>query len=89
MNKLYDYCDVNGIDVFFSVVDSILIKKSELPKLQQFMGTDLGKLHVETESNEAIIRNKGAIYLNEDWFRWSGKSLKGVATSGIRELFLK
>jgi hypothetical protein len=80
MNQLFNFCDIHNIDIYWSVCDSLLIKKEELSKFEKLniLGEGLGKLKIETETTEAIIKNKGAIYLNDNFYRWCGRSMKGV-----------
>jgi hypothetical protein len=89
MNEIFNYCDNRDIKIYYGCVDSMLLEKSDYEKLkhQAFISERMEKLlHIETESNEAIIKNKGVIYLNNDFHRWGGKCINSV--ENVRSLYL-
>jgi hypothetical protein len=55
--------------VYYSATDSILIPRSDLPKLSDFTGPGLGQLKIEAISEEAIIVRKGVYYLSDEHYR--------------------
>jgi hypothetical protein len=77
MNEFYNYCDNLNIKVYYGVVDSLLLEKSDYAKISEigYIGRNFKHFCIETESTEAIIKNKGCIYLNNSFYRWSGKNL--------------
>jgi hypothetical protein len=40
MDKDFDYCDKNEIKIFYSNTDSILIKESDLNKMNRFISKE-------------------------------------------------
>jgi hypothetical protein len=88
MNQFFNQCDNLDITLYYGCVDSFLIERSDYAKLQRngYFADHLKRFHIETETNEAIIKNKGCIYLNNSFYRWSGKNLKNC--ENVRKMYL-
>jgi DNA polymerase elongation subunit (family B) len=89
MNEIFDRCDELGIEVLYSDTDGLLIESDRVHELSEFIGTELGKLHVERECDEAIIVKNKLYYLGDEHWRCSGYSRDFVMSSGnVREFYL-
>jgi hypothetical protein len=82
MNRLLDECDSLGIDVYLSNTDSALIPTSRVNDLSHLIGTNLGQLHIETRSNDAIIINGTQYYLHDQHFRSAGIKHSTIEETG-------
>jgi hypothetical protein len=46
MNHLFELCDTNNIEIYYTHIDSIIIQKQHLGKLQHLIGTDMGQFNI-------------------------------------------
>jgi hypothetical protein len=53
MNRFFDILDRNGVPVYMSNTDSILLPSKDVHLLQEHIGTGLGQLHLERSTDEA------------------------------------
>jgi hypothetical protein len=78
MNEIFYNCSRSGVDVLLHHTDSLMIHTKDLHKLQHLIGSELGELHIEIQSKEAIIIRGNCYYLDDSFYRWAGKSLKTI-----------
>jgi hypothetical protein len=88
MNEIFDHCDTQGVDVYYSATDSLLIPSNKIDVLTDRIGPELGQLHIETSGSAVIVRS-GLYYLNDNHYRCSGISHEKVASmENIREYYV-
>jgi hypothetical protein len=58
-------------------------------KFQKYIGGRIGELHVEHESKEAIIIRANSYYMDDSWFRYSGKSHCEIEAMGSIRSYYK
>jgi hypothetical protein len=89
MNEIFDYLDSNGVAVYYSATDSLLIPTNKTHLLEDQIGSELGQLHIET-SGDAIIIRSGLYYLNDEHYRCAGISRTKVASKeNIRGCYIE
>jgi hypothetical protein len=89
MNKYLNCADAEGIPVYMSNNDSIMIPTCCVHKFQKWISGKIGDLHVENQSNEAIVIRANCYYMSDSWFRYSGKCHSHIATmDDIRSFYL-
>jgi hypothetical protein len=88
MNLIFDKCENLGIEVLYSDTDCLLIETKRVPELSEFIGIELGKLHVERECDEAIIVKNKLYYLSPEHWRCCGYTRAEVESGDVREFYL-
>jgi hypothetical protein len=89
MNELFEECANKGIDVMLSHTDSILIPTDKVELLRSRIGPDLGQLHIETASQEAIVVRGNCYYLSDTHYRAAGVQHSKIEQTGsIRNWFV-
>jgi hypothetical protein len=67
MYRYFDYCDKKGIEIFDDNTYSLLIKESDLDKMNKFISKDYRCLKIEYKHNkDSLIRSQGKFSLNDD-----------------------
>ncbi len=78
MREVVNYCETHGIDVFYSCVDSICIRKKDLAELTRSnvveLGGQIGAFKIETSAQEAVFIRKGmyACKLDDGSYKFRG-----------------
>jgi hypothetical protein len=89
MNRYLNYADAEGIPLYLSNTDSLLIPTKDVSKFQKWISSKIGDLHIERQTSQAIVIRANLYYLCDDHFRSSGYSHSDIAASGnIKEWFL-
>jgi hypothetical protein len=78
VNELFIECQTKNINVLLSSTDSILIPTDKLDLLRHRTGNQMGMLHLETQSAEAIIVSATKYYLADSHYRSAGTQHKTI-----------
>jgi hypothetical protein len=89
MNRYFDILDSAGVPCYVSNTDSLLMPTNQVHLLQKYIGDELGMLHIECKTDEAIVIRSNLYYISDEHFRSAGITHKSIVDSGsIKQYFI-